>query len=317
MRVHDLVEGAAAPGRLPRPRGAHRPAAWAEPHSRFTLLFERLAIDVLSETDISGACRILRISWDEAWHLMERAVLRGQARKARAIPKLIGVDEKAVRQGHNYPTLVCDLERSTVEHIADDRETSSLDSYFDQFTPAELTSVKAVATDMWEPYLSSIRTHLPKADEKIVFDRVHIMRHMLDAVDTVRKREHRALRAGGLDTLTGSKYLWLYSAENLPARHREQLQALRSLNLKTARAWAIKESLRVLCDYHRRGSSSSTADTSNAPPHLHRALQRPTARPSTPTPPAQRTHRPRRPRTPQPTRHPRRTHPRIPRTATA
>src|SRR5579864_1016774 len=62
---------------------------WAEPHSRFTTLFERLAIDVLKETDISGATEILRISWDEAWHLMERAVARGQMRKARRVPSLI------------------------------------------------------------------------------------------------------------------------------------------------------------------------------------------------------------------------------------
>src|SRR5439155_2808811 len=50
---------------------------WAEPRSRFTALFERLAIDVLKETDVLGATRILRVSWDEAWHLMERAVKRG------------------------------------------------------------------------------------------------------------------------------------------------------------------------------------------------------------------------------------------------
>jgi transposase len=216
-------------------------------------MFERLAVDVLRETGVSGACRILRISWDEAWGVMERAVARGQARKPRAIPQLIGVDEKAVRKGHNYLTLVCDLERSTVEHVADDRKRTSLDGYFEQFSPGELASVKAIATDMWEPYLLSIRAHLPDAQAKIVFDRFHIMRHMLEAVDTVRKREHRSLKASGLDILTGSKYLWLYSAENLPTRHRDQFRALRTLNLKTARAWAIKESLRALWDYHRRG----------------------------------------------------------------
>jgi transposase len=226
---------------------------WAEPHSRFTALFERLAIDVLKETDISGACQILRLSWDEAWHLMERAVARGQARKARRVPELIGVDEKAAAKGHKYLTLVCDLEQATVEHIADERRQASLDGYFEAFSQDELARVKAVATDMWEPYVNSIMTHVPDAAEKIVFDRFHIMKHMGGAVDTVRKREHRELRAQGLDILTGSKYLWLYSEQNLPDFHRQHFATLKATNLKTARAWAIKESLAALWHYHRPG----------------------------------------------------------------
>ena len=72
---------------------------WAEPHSRFTALFERLAIDVLKEADVSGACEVLRISWDEAWHIMEKAVRRGLAAKEHRVPELVGVDEKAARGG--------------------------------------------------------------------------------------------------------------------------------------------------------------------------------------------------------------------------
>jgi transposase len=222
---------------------------WAEPHSRFTALFERLAIDVLAECDISGACEILRISWDEAWHLLERAVARGQARKARRVPRLMGVDEKAARKGHNYVTLVCDLERATVEYIADERRQASLDGYFQGLSPHELGGIMAVAMDMWDPYINSVMAHVPDAAERIVFDRFHIMKHMGEALDTVRKGEHRQLRAQGLELLTGSKYLWLYSEENLPPHHQERFATLRATNLKTARAWAIKESLRALWHY--------------------------------------------------------------------
>jgi transposase len=226
---------------------------WAEPHSRFTSLFERLAIDVLKECDISGASELLRLSWDEAWHLMDRAVARGQARKTRRVPQLIGVDEKAAAKGHNYLTLVCDLEQGWVEYIADDRKQASLDGYFEPLSDEERAEIKAVAMDMWEPYVNSIRAHVPDADHKIVFDRFHIMKHMGEAVDTVRKREHKDLRAQGLEVLTGSKYLWLYAEENLPENHKARFASLRSGNLKTARSWAIKESLRALWHYHRPG----------------------------------------------------------------
>lgn len=84
--------------------------------------------------------------------------------------------------------------------------------------------------------------------EKIVFDRFHIMMHMNEAVDRVRRRENRALRADGDSTLVGSKHMWLYAHENLPDRYAEQFAELRVANLRTARAWAIKEMLRDLWD---------------------------------------------------------------------
>ena len=226
---------------------------WAEPRGRFTNAFERFAIDVLKETDISGAGNILGMTWDEVWGIMERAVARGKAAKKHQVPALIGVDEKSIAKGHSYLTLVYSITDSTVEYIADDRRQSSLDSYFEAFTPAELEEITAVAMDMWDPYINSVKAHLADPETKIVFDRFHIMKHMGDAVDTVRKREHRELRAEGVETLTGSKYMWLYGEENLPDKYKRQFGDLRALNLRTSRSWAIKETLRVLWTYRRLG----------------------------------------------------------------
>ncbi len=226
---------------------------WADPMTRFTNLFERLAVDVLKECDVAGASRLLRTSWDETWHLMERAVVRGQAVRAVAVPALVGVDEKSAGRGQDYITVVSDLGRGTVEFLADERRQSSLDSYFDQFSAEQLAGIEAVGMDMWEPYATSVRAHLEDADHKIVFDKFHLMKHMVTAVDTVRKQENRALSGTGDKSLTGSKYLWLYSAENLPERHQSRFEVLRNGDLKTGRAWAIKENLRFLWDYRRRG----------------------------------------------------------------
>lgn len=105
--------------------------------------------------------------------------------------------------------------------------------------------------DMWDPYFQATVSHVPAATDKIVFDRFHIMQHMGQAVDAVRKAEHRALRATGDNTLARTKYLWLYSRENLPQQRRHQLRELMGQNLKVARAWAIKEALRHLWSYRR------------------------------------------------------------------
>ena len=222
---------------------------WAEPRSRFTLLFERLAIDVLRQCDVSGATRILRISWDEAWGLMERAVTRGRQRKVRTVVRRIGVDEKAAAKGHRYLTLVCDLDEGTVEHIAEDRKQESLDGYYAGLTTEQLDGIEAVAMDMWEPYVQATRARVPEAAEKIVFDRFHVMGHVGKAVDAVGKQEHRELMESGDETLKGSKYLWLYSREHVPARRRDEFAALRHKELKVGRAWAIKEALRRLWHY--------------------------------------------------------------------
>ncbi len=226
---------------------------WALEHSRFTIPFECWAIDVLRQTDVLGGTRLLRISWDEAWGLMERAVRRGRcARQQRVIARL-GVDEKAIAKGHHYFTVVNDLDRGTVEYVVEDRQQESLEKYYRSLSPPQLAGIEAVAMDMWDPYIAATKAHVPEAARKIVFDRYHVMTHMLKAVDEVRKAEHRALLAEDNRTLVGTKHLWLFSEENLPEALEEWLTALRGLHLKTGRAWAIKESLRDLWGYRRRG----------------------------------------------------------------
>jgi transposase len=247
--------------RLPRVacrrHGVHQiQVPWAEPRQQFTRAFENRAIEVLREADVLGATRLLQISWDEAWGVMERAVARGQDRKQPQPLSRLGVDEKAIAKGHRYVTLVSNLDQGTVEYVADDRKQASLDGFYQGLTPGQLASIEAIAMDMWDPYIASTKAHVPGAVAKIVFDRYHVMKHMLAAVDAVRKAEHRALRAAGDETLTGTKYLWLYSEENLPEYHEERLAQLRRLHLKTGRAWAIKESLRDMWDYRYWGWAS-------------------------------------------------------------
>src|SRR5262249_28664597 len=140
---------------------------------------------------------------------------------------------------------------------SDDRKTDSLNAFFVTLTPEQKQGIEAIATDMWEPYVNAIRTHVPDAADKVVFDRFHIMQHVGRALDTVRKREHRELSASGDDTLARSKYLWLYSRENLPEQHRERFEELRRVDLKTGRAWSLKETLRHLWNQATRASGEA------------------------------------------------------------
>jgi len=245
----------ASPPRISCPEHGVRQARlpWAEEGSRFTHLFEALAIDVLQAANIKRAAQILRISWDQAWHLMERAVLRGRAAKGATLPRQIGIDEKAIAKGHRYMTLVCDLEAATVEYIGEERTEDSLAAYFAAFTEEQRAGIEAISLDMWPAYINACCAHVPQAEHKMVFDRFHIMQHVGQGVDRVRKQEHKELLQQGDTTLKRSKYLWLYSAENMPAAAQERFAQIKNGNLKTARAWAMKESLRQMWNYVSAG----------------------------------------------------------------
>ena len=219
---------------------------WAEPQGRFTSLFERMVIDVLQETSISGGAQLLGLSWDEAQHIMERAVKRGLARRDPAPPPHMGVDEKAIGAGQTYATLTYDLETGHVVQMSQGRCRAALLTCLGSYTPQQMAQVKAVALDMCKPYILLLCEVLPGAKSKLVFDRYHIMSHMNQAVDQIRREENVLLRAQGDDRLVGTKHMWLYGEEKLPLKYHSSFEALRQSNLKTGRAWAIKESLRGL-----------------------------------------------------------------------
>jgi transposase len=121
---------------------------WAEPSSRFTALFESLAIAWLKAASQKAVAQQLGLSWDEIHGIMERAVKRGLARRQAEPVRHLGVDEKAYRKGHKYMTVVNDLERGRVLYVAEDRKRESLDGFWGTLTEAQREGIQAVAMDM-------------------------------------------------------------------------------------------------------------------------------------------------------------------------
>ena len=106
---------------------------WAEPGSRFTALFERLAIDWMQEAGRSATARQMGLSWSEADGIMQRAVDRGLARRPATLTPVLGVDEKSF-QGREFVTVVCDLDGGTVLHVADGHGSEALKSCYEAMT---------------------------------------------------------------------------------------------------------------------------------------------------------------------------------------
>lgn len=219
---------------------------WAEAGSRFTLLFEALAIAVLKEASVSGAAQLLGLSWDEAHGIMQRAVKRGLAARPELDLKVIGVDEKSVGHGPRFITMVYDHIGKRVVHIADGRGKEALGSFFEDLEPYQLARIEAMSMDMSKAFIAVAEEALPVPEDTIVFDRFHVMKAMNEAVNDVRREENRALVREGDRRLVGTMHLLRYAEENLPERYEARLVDLKASKLRTARAWAIKEMLREL-----------------------------------------------------------------------
>ena len=173
------------------------------------MLFERLAIAWLKEATPAAVARRLGLTWEEANGIVERAVRRGLARRPSMAGRYLGIDEHSYLKHFQFVTMVVNLEERTVLHVADDRTADTLAGYFEALSIEDRLAIEAIAMDMWDPYRKTVRDYVPDGDSKIVFDRFHVMRHVIEAMDQVRRRENRVLRQRGDKRLTGTKFLWL------------------------------------------------------------------------------------------------------------
>lgn len=225
---------------------------WAEPGSGYTALFEALVIDWLHEASIRAVARQLRVSWSSIDRIMARAVARGMARRETVSPERLCVDETSFQKRHEYVTVVTDPDAGHVLHVAQDRRTESLEQFYAGLDAAQKAAIRGVSMDMWPAFITATRRHIPDADSKIGFDKFHVAKLLGDAVDKVRRQEHKALLADGVGTLKGSKYAWLTNPENMTHAQHARFAALRDSTLKTARAWAIKDMAMQLWGYRSR-----------------------------------------------------------------
>jgi transposase len=225
---------------------------WAAPQGRFTVLFERFAVEVLlASGSISQACELLGINWDTAQEIMRRAVERGLEGRQLEDLKHLGMDEKSFKRGHSYITLLTDLDRSRVLDVVEERTTEAADQLWETLSPEQKQAIEAVAVDMWEPFIQTIKKQVPQAD--VVHDKFHVSKYLGEAVDKVRRQEHKELMAEGDETLKGTRQLWLYNPQNFSPDQAEEFSTLKDLQLKVARAWAAKELFSKFWGYQEEG----------------------------------------------------------------
>ena len=189
-------------------------------------------------------------TWDAVYQSVAMAVSWGREHMSTAGILSIGIDEIALKKGHTYITLVYQIDENCKRllWIGQDRTMETLRGFFDWLGAEKSASLKFVASDMWKAYLTVIAE---KASQAIhILDRFHIMSHMGKAIDEVRSDEVRSLKSKGKKpVLSKSKWILLRRRENLTDSQESRLSELLGCNLKTVRAYILKESFQAFWEY--------------------------------------------------------------------
>ena len=165
---------------------------------------------------------------------------------------MIGIDEIAICKGHTYRIVVSDLLRGRpIWFGGKDRSEASMNEFYAWLGPKKSARIRLAVMDMWKPFRLATRAHAPKA--AILFDKFHIMRHLGEALDTVRKSEYARLAGRDRRYIKGQKYTLLSRLENLTLDGKKALKLLLAANKRLNTAYMLKESFGELWSYEREG----------------------------------------------------------------
>ena len=223
---------------------------WAEGKSPVTKAFEtHLArwAKLLSWKQVAAS---FRVSWDAVFRSVSRAVERGLSNRDLEGIEAIGVDEWCKGKGHDYVTLVYQIDagRRRLLHVAEERTAKSLQDFFSMLGGRRAAGIRYVCSDMWKPYLKVIAKKLPQAVH--ILDRFHIVSNLNKALNEIRAAEARKLKAQGYtETLKHTKYCFAKNPENLTDKQRARLKDVLKLDLKSVKAYLLKESFQLLWTY--------------------------------------------------------------------
>lgn len=223
--------------------------AWLAAGGRFTQRFEDDIGRQCREMSIKRVAEIHRLNWDQVQR-MEMSYMRRLVESAPLSPHLraIGIDEVSIRKGHTYCIVVADLdEQRPIWMGGESRSEQDLDCFFGDIGSERCAQLQLAVMDMWKPFRNSTAHHAPQA--RIVFDKFHVLRHLNDAIDQIRRSEYKRVNEKERKYIKGQRYTLLSHRANLDTDGRRSLKLLLKANRRLHKAYLLKESFGQLWDY--------------------------------------------------------------------
>jgi transposase len=223
---------------------------WLAENPRYTRRFAMLVGRRCRTATIKDVARELHLDWETVKELEKEYMAEQLRRIGRPAPEVIGIDEISIRKGHSYRIVVSDLiRRRPIWFGGVDRSEASLAQFYLGLGSQRSRRVRLALMDMWKPFANATRAALPEA--AILFDKFHVMRHLGEALDQVRKSEYARLSGPERRFIKGQKYALLSHRENLTWDGRRTLRELLRINRRLNVAYVLKESFGQLWNYQR------------------------------------------------------------------
>jgi transposase len=221
---------------------------WAEPWARVTTALANAVAVLARELSWQGTARQYGLNWKSVATIVKRAVRYGLEHRARPPVHVIGIDEVSRRKGQLYLTVVYDLERRVLLWVGEDRTEEAVRKFFtEEMGRRRCHTLRVVCMDMWAPYAKLVKDHAPQA--QLLFDRFHIVKHLNEAVDAVRRELWRRVTAKEKVAVKGTRWLLLKNPWNLNDEQKERLSTLVRWNTPLVRAWYLKEAFQLFWGY--------------------------------------------------------------------
>ncbi len=195
--------------------------------------------------------QLFRCAWGTVATAVEEAVAYGLDHRDLGQLTHIGIDEISRKRGHVYVTNVYDLRSKRLVWSGEERSRDTLEAFFAFLGPEKTAELEGICCDMWQPYIDVIKEQAPQA--VLVFDKFHIVRHLMEAVDQVRRDEVREKGPAHKALMYKTRFIWLKNPWNLTEGQALRLGELEQLNLKINRAYLLKELFRHFWDYTYAG----------------------------------------------------------------
>lgn len=221
---------------------------WLLDRSRHTRRFARYVGRRCASSTIKDVAKELMLDWKTVKELDKEYMREQLERAGKANPKIIGLDEISVRKGHEYRIVVSDLEkRRPLWFGGKDRSEESLDGFYAFLGEKKAKKIRLAVMDMWKAFTNSTRRNAPQA--AILYDKFHVIKHLGEALDKVRKQEQARLSDKDRKFIKGQKYTLLSHMQNLRGEARKNLKLLLTGNKRLNTAYILKESFGQLWDY--------------------------------------------------------------------
>lgn len=225
---------------------------WAREGSGFTLLFEALALSLCRELPVTQAANLLRVASKRLWTRIDHYIKTARSQDDMSGVHQIGIDETSVKKGHEYITVVHDLEAKRLLFACPGRDHATVAAFAQDLTAhgGDLATVAHVCMDMSAAYTKGVGKSLPQAE--ISFDRFHVVALANEAMDAVRREEMRtqpmtvreALGSTDRKVLKGLMWGMRKNPVGWSPKQTDAMHWLQRSNLKSARAWRLKQGLR-------------------------------------------------------------------------